>query len=387
MFLVLGAVLLTPYLDWLLVPFIYRGLARELGEFTRLNPHLAKALAGAVTMAAYAFVWRCSPRLKWLPQGRAGAVTLAFWGSVTALNLLRMAATSEHNFDKNGETLRWYNIRQDGSVVYFYEGGIDRKTGEDLKPVIPEIWSSLEAFRRGSLHLADPEATAWFHRNGMPNLYYWRKPGGEDIEFWNGPGIHPFERQELKPVDGEVRQAYLLLKEKQQKAEQATRAGMAAAEGREALASLTRSSSEPITVKPAPAAPGKSASASETAPTSVVTAMFQAPVTFTPPFLSVAAIGNHTRDTLTIEVETPGGWQTSVLRPGMVRHIRVPLHDVGIRWQDRHAIRVRTLRCNRVDAPFPSDMRALEGAEIRYELFVAPDGEIDVRRFNRGFTR
>jgi hypothetical protein len=103
----------------------------------------------------------------------------------------------------NRETLKYY-ARTDKGIVFFDRPGFDPATGQELKPVTPDVVRELDRLREGPLTRVDPATTAWFNPyTGAPELWYYRFPDGQ-LEFYNRPGMHSQTGEALSPVTKEL---------------------------------------------------------------------------------------------------------------------------------------------------------------------------------------
>jgi hypothetical protein len=200
-------ILLGPALNLFISHIVYGVLCRDLGAAALMNPFLVKAMAAGTVVLTCFWVHRVSGAASWRPWKRRPVVTWWF-GILAVYNGLLATLTWNHNFDRDGHALRWYNI-VDGVIRYAWSGGIDPETGRERKPVTPELWPTLEAFRTGRMRRVTPDnATVWFSQvTGDPELFYVRR--GTEIELWNYPGYHPVTQEKLLPVTKAVYEEFV----------------------------------------------------------------------------------------------------------------------------------------------------------------------------------
>jgi hypothetical protein len=115
-------------------------------------------------------------------------------------NLSLYAMTKDQAFEfKSGKALKWYAITQEG-VVYFDRPGTDPKYGIKLKEVTPENVVVLRRIQNGEYVPIDPKEKPLFNPiTGDPQAWFYRHPDGT-FEFYDKPGFHPKNGNELAPV-------------------------------------------------------------------------------------------------------------------------------------------------------------------------------------------
>lgn len=187
--------------NWLTAKGVYEHFVSSLSDKFGWSKYLIQALvlAGLVPFF-YAVKLFFSPLSR--ERRRRGAILMT--ALAVGYNLFFYFATKDVAFGFGHREVLKYYARTDKGVVFYDRPGFDPDTGQELKPVTPEVIRDLNQLREGPLTRVDPANVAWFNPyTGAPQLWYYRFPEGQ-LEFYNRPGMHPLTGDPLSPVTKEL---------------------------------------------------------------------------------------------------------------------------------------------------------------------------------------
>jgi hypothetical protein len=187
--------------NYFTVRSVYRHFVDSLADKLGWNQYLINALVlvGLVPFF-YAVKLFFSPFNK--TNRRMGALLMTCMA--VAYNLFFYFGTRDAAFGFGHRQVLKYYARTDKGIVFYDRPGFDPMTGQELKPVTPEVVRELSELRAGPLSRVDPAQVAWFNPyTGGPEVWYYRFPDGQ-LEFYNKPGMHPQTGEPLSPVTKEL---------------------------------------------------------------------------------------------------------------------------------------------------------------------------------------
>jgi hypothetical protein len=187
-------------LDKVFVFFLARTYVEEIAEVFDLNQHFATAIslivfAAIVVLARYAFsLSKLNRRI-----GIAGLLAL-----LVAHSVVLWRGSANTLIDRSGKAAKCYVITRE-SVIYRERAGFDPATGQECKPITPELVGRLREYERGKRPSRIDSSVPVFFDSGTGNPIVWFYRDKNDvIELFDLMGFHPDSGDALAPVSKQV---------------------------------------------------------------------------------------------------------------------------------------------------------------------------------------
>lgn len=217
--LIILAIIAVWTIDKIFIYVVARSYVEDIAYVFNLNKNLSQAIALAVFLLGVYFVGRV---FSFSRSGRRAGY-LGIIALLIGHSLFLWYGTSGQFFDeREGEAkaTKCYVLTRDGKVRYRELGRvIDPETGLQCRDVTPAMLERLKEYEAGKkpAQISDEQEPVFFDtRTGEPIIWFWTSKAGE-IKIFNLMGFNPDNGDELKPITGDVVEAYKVQVDKHQK--------------------------------------------------------------------------------------------------------------------------------------------------------------------------
>lgn len=199
MIIVFGAVLLW-IADRLVLLSISRGYVEQIAIVFNLNRHLAEAISLVICIFLVAFV----SLLFSLSRRKRLIGILGIVGLLIANSLALWQGTKHQFFEASGAATKCYVLTREG-VRFGERAGVDLATGQQCRPVTPDLVYRLEQYAEGRRpeRITSDDPVFFDLQTGKPIVWFARTRGGK-IELFDLMGYHPETGEELQPINRNI---------------------------------------------------------------------------------------------------------------------------------------------------------------------------------------
>ena len=207
--LILFIWLLTPILQFNIISKVFNYAVQNFINVTGMSTWLAK---GIVIFLLIPFIWaileitKFNIRLlkKRKSYRKLGILVIVFYFGMFFLSMFFLSRGTYFGHMK-GEVMKYYAVTTEG-IRFFDSSGFDPKYGIELKPVTPKMIEQYERAKRG-MHpkrIDTAKEIEFFDSiTGKSKVWYYKNSEG-NYEFYDQPGFHSVEWEELKSVTMEI---------------------------------------------------------------------------------------------------------------------------------------------------------------------------------------
>jgi hypothetical protein len=190
-------IIITNYVG---VGILFTNIINKIAEQTGINKYIINIFIVLLIIPFIKSVLNLFSLKK--EKRRSGLIFLIIFFVVYNFSLYLLTKDIYFNYS-NGSSLKWYALTPEG--VKYYDGpGTDPIYGIKLRPVTPEIIKNLKLLTSSNFIPVDPTTAQLFNPiTGESKLWYYKHHDGA-YDFFDKPGYHPINGEELKPVTKEV---------------------------------------------------------------------------------------------------------------------------------------------------------------------------------------
>lgn len=209
--------LLAPIFHFYIIKKVFNYVVQNFINVTGMSPWLAK---GSVIFLLIPFIWaileatRIKPKIisilvssKKTKSRKTSRISITIIVCYIGVFFLSMFFLSRDTYfgHMKGEVMKYYAVTPEG-IRFFDSSGFDPKYGIELKPVTPKMIEQYERAKRGMRpkRIDTAKEIEFFDSiTGTSKVWYFKDSEG-NYEFYDQPGFHPVEWEELKSVTREI---------------------------------------------------------------------------------------------------------------------------------------------------------------------------------------